>query len=64
MQTYVNIFKIKLLYIFLYLVSVTIRILNNYSLWVRYPSLGTNYYFLLGTLAVKKSHKYKIYVGL
>jgi len=29
MQTYVNIFQIKLLYIFLYLVNATIRILNK-----------------------------------
>jgi len=38
MQTCVNIFQNKLLYIFLYLVNVTIRILNNCSFWIRYLS--------------------------
>jgi len=53
-QTYVNIFQIKLLYIFLlYSVNATIRILNNCSLWVRYPSLERNYYLWLDTLVVK-----------
>ena len=40
MQTYVNIFQIKILYIFLYLVNATIRILNKCSLWVRHIEIN------------------------
>ena len=49
-QTCVNISQIKLLYIFLYLVNATIRILNNFSLWIQYSFLETNYYFWLSTV--------------
>jgi len=51
-------YQIKLLYIFLYSVNATIRILNNYSLWIRYSSLGTKCYFWLGTFVIKKSHQW------
>jgi len=48
-------YQIKLLYIFLYWLNVTIMVLNNCSLWVWYSSLETNYYFYSVHLSYKES---------